>query len=137
MILIPAGFHRFRFQPSTHIAPKLRRDTVPSPSPSLTPFRTCDEVIIRRNHSPLLQVGADLRIRAFVRVLSIDPAAGERYVPRRVKVMIGTSVFLRAYLNIHCLANVLVFIGLRVVPISRQTVHADARRTAISSYSPV
>src|SRR5580693_7602488 len=37
--LIPAGFHRFLFQPSTHIAPKLRSETVPSPSPILTPFR--------------------------------------------------------------------------------------------------
>lgn len=41
VIFIPAGFHRGRFQPSTHMAPKLRRLTVPSPSPTLIPFRTC------------------------------------------------------------------------------------------------
>ena len=39
VIFMPAGFHRGRFQPSTHMAPKLRRLTVPSPSPTLIPFR--------------------------------------------------------------------------------------------------
>jgi hypothetical protein len=38
--LMPAGFHLGRFQPSAHIAPKLSRLTVPSPSPILTPLRT-------------------------------------------------------------------------------------------------
>lgn len=37
---IPAGFQRLRFQPSTHIAPRLRRFTVPSPSPMRTPLTT-------------------------------------------------------------------------------------------------
>jgi hypothetical protein len=41
VIFMPAGFHRGRFQPSTHMAPKLRRLTVPSPSPTLIPFRIC------------------------------------------------------------------------------------------------
>jgi len=40
VMLIPAGFHLFRFQPSTHIAPRLIKLTVPSPSPILTPFLT-------------------------------------------------------------------------------------------------
>ena len=30
--------HRFLFHPSTHIAPKLNKLTVPSPSPIFTPF---------------------------------------------------------------------------------------------------
>lgn len=39
--LIPAGFQlRPFFHPSTHIAPKLKRLTVPSPSPIFTPFFT-------------------------------------------------------------------------------------------------
>lgn len=39
---IPAGFHRvFPFQPRTHIAPRLTTGIVPSPSPNLTPDRTC------------------------------------------------------------------------------------------------
>jgi len=42
-VLMPAGFHRFCFQPSTHIAPRLSNGTVPSPSPSLTPFFTYSE----------------------------------------------------------------------------------------------
>ena len=41
VIFMLAGFHRGRFQPSTHMAPKLRRLTVPSPSPTLIPFRIC------------------------------------------------------------------------------------------------
>ena len=36
--LIAAGFHRLRFHPSTHIAPRLSKLTVPSPSPIFTPF---------------------------------------------------------------------------------------------------
>lgn len=39
VILIPAGFHLGRFHPSTHMAPRLNRLTVPSPSPIFTPFR--------------------------------------------------------------------------------------------------
>ena len=39
---IPAGFHFvFPLHPFTHMAPRLRRGIVPSPSPNLTPDRTC------------------------------------------------------------------------------------------------
>ena len=38
--LIPAGFHLVLFHPSTHIAPRLNKLTVPSPSPIFTPLRT-------------------------------------------------------------------------------------------------
>ena len=38
--LIPAGFHLLLFHPSTHIAPRLNKLTVPSPSPIFTPLRT-------------------------------------------------------------------------------------------------
>ena len=37
---IPPGFHLFLFHPSTHIAPRLNKLTVPSPSPIFTPLRT-------------------------------------------------------------------------------------------------
>ena len=134
MILIPAGFHRFRFQPSTHIAPKLRRETVPSPSPSLMPFRTC--VVIWSYHTQIsfttFSSWADPGIRAFLCVLPIDPATGKRLVSRRVKVLLGTCVVLRAYLNIHCLADIPVFIGFRGVPIRRQS--TPTLRRTMSSY---
>src|SRR4051794_17298040 len=45
VILIPAGFHRRRFHPSTHIAPRLSKLTVPSPSPILTPFLTLGQAV--------------------------------------------------------------------------------------------
>ena len=41
MTLIPAGFHLLSCHPLTHIAPRDSRGTVPSPSPNLTPERTC------------------------------------------------------------------------------------------------
>lgn len=44
VILMRAGFHVGRFQPPVHIAPKLNRLTVPSPSPSLTPLRTWNNI---------------------------------------------------------------------------------------------
>ena len=44
VILMPAGFHLGRFHPSTHIAPRLSKLTVPSPSPILTPLRTLLQV---------------------------------------------------------------------------------------------
>ena len=73
------------------------------------------------NHSLFFASWADLGIRAFVRVLPIDPAPRERYFRRRVKVPLGTCVVLGAYLNIHCLTNVLVPKRFCGVPIRRQS----------------
>jgi len=61
------------------------------------------------DHSLFLASWADLGIRAFVRVLPIDPAPRERYFRRRVKVPLGTCVVLDAYIDIHrlvCLADI-------------------------------
>jgi hypothetical protein len=53
VISIPPGFHRGLFHPSTHIAPKLSRLTVPSPSPIFTPFRTYAQVSLPRHCSEI------------------------------------------------------------------------------------
>lgn len=55
---MPAGFQFFLFQPSTHMAPREMRLTVPSPSPILTPFFT-----YIRNGSAINEQGLGLTTR--------------------------------------------------------------------------
>lgn len=81
--LIPPGFHRGRRQPSAHMAPRLSRLTVPSPSPNLTPLRTCapdSQSVARR----MDRADLDGRLGALIGNADVDPAAPrERHVERR------------------------------------------------------
>lgn len=108
MTFIPPGFHLFLFHPSTHIAPRLNKLTVPSPSPIFTPLRTCDTRDQRLGRTTMIQ--AYLGIFRLVRVLVVD-AAG--FVQRQVKR--GPSDFAlripraRRWFCIHQCVFVLVF----------------------------
>jgi hypothetical protein len=74
LILIPAGFHLLRFHPSTHIAPKLSKLTVPSPSPNFTPFCTWNQHISLRPSYQRLRT-MNLGSTLLIRVLGIYPIA--------------------------------------------------------------
>lgn len=81
VMLILAGFHRGRFHPSTHIAPMLRRLTVPSPSPIFTPLRTCTGVVRTFSKHPWHSY---LGRQVLTCILPIDPTRAEsRCVIRR------------------------------------------------------
>lgn len=82
---IPAGFHRFRCHPSTHIAPRLRRLTVPSPSPIFTPFSTFG-MTLWSVYSASIQLLRDSGMSSGVRgvrqfvLLSVSHTAGDASV---------------------------------------------------------
>ena len=50
----------------------------------------------------------------------VDPTAGERNVPGRVKVLTGNGVVLRPCLKVHCLTGLAIFMEFGRIPIGRQ-----------------
>lgn len=95
---IPAGFHRLRFQPSTHIAPRLSKLTVPSPSPILTPFVTYPaHVWFIKSQRPECRQETYLWIRLFIREFRVDPAGSRKWhVQRRTEIFAVPCRFIRA-----------------------------------------
>lgn len=92
--LTPPGFQRLRFQPSAHIAPRLTKLTVPSPSPSFTPFLTCVLVNFQTFH---FSEGTCLGQCFIICDLEVNPVlARQRHIERRSRTRAVWCV-VRAY----------------------------------------